>query len=171
MKYNDVVNKENEYKVFLCRLTNGSNVELQANDTCEFENKEVFVFYNFEDDEDSKAYLEEDIAEVLELIEHDWYENHESTFDSMDFKSIEKYLICDDTYQYSNKIELEEILNALNQPIISGAGLGEYSDTQYITSLQSDYGIVFYWSEYDDFSCYGDGFTHHVKIIEGVKKV
>lgn len=31
-----------------------------------------------------------------------------------------------------------------------------------------DFGIVFYWSEYDDFSCYGDGFTHRVKIIEGV---
>ena len=171
MKYNEVVNKENEYKVFLCRLTNGSNIELQVHDTCEFENKEVFVFYNFEDDEDSKAYLEEDIAEVLELIEHDWYENHESTFDSMDFKSIEKYLICDDTYQYSNKIELEEILKALNRPIISGAGWSEDGDMQYITSLKSDYGIVFYWSEYDDFSCYVDGFTHNVKIIDGVKKV
>ena len=89
----------------------------------------------------------------------------------MDFKSIEKYLICDDTYQYSNKIELEGILKSLNQPIISSGGFGEDSDTQYITSLQSDYGLVFYWSEYDDFSCYGDGFTHHVKIIEGVKKV
>ena len=88
----------------------------------------------------------------------------------MDFKSIEKYLICDDTYQYSNKIELEEILKALNQPIISGVGFGEDSYTQYITSLQSYYGIVFYWSEYDDFSCYGDGFTSYVKVISGVKQ-
>ena len=88
----------------------------------------------------------------------------------MDFNFIEKYLVCDDTYQYSNKIELEEILKALNQPIIRGAGCGEDSDTQYITSLQCDYGIVFYWSEYDDFSCYGDGFTSYVKVISGVKQ-
>jgi len=75
MKYNEVVNKENNYKVFLCRLTSGSNVELQVHGTCEFDNKEVFVFYNFEDDEDLKEYLEEDVEEVLEQIEHDWYEN------------------------------------------------------------------------------------------------
>ena len=171
MKYNEVVNKENEYKVFLCRLTNGSNIELQVHDTCEFENKEVFVFYNFEDVEDSKVYLEEDIAEVLELIEHDWYENQESTFDSMDFKSIETYLIDTDTWRYSSREELDQIIKALDNPIISGAGWGDEDTAKYLDSQEKDYGIVFYWSEYDDFSCYGDGFTSHVKIIEGVKKV
>ena len=46
---------------------------------------------------------------------------------------------------------------------------------RYITNgdkkkvLSKDFGVVFYWSEYDDFSCYGDGFIHRVKIIEGVK--
>ena len=119
MKYNEVVNKENEYKVFLCRLTNGSNVELQVHDTCEFENKEVFVFYNFEDDEDMKEYLESDVEEVLELIEFEWYDEHEDSFDNIDLKSIEKYLIDDDVYQYSNTEELDEILKALDQPIIS----------------------------------------------------
>ena len=58
MQYNEVVNKENEYKVYLCKLTNGSTVELQVHDTCEFDNKEVFAFYNFEDDEELKEYLE-----------------------------------------------------------------------------------------------------------------
>ena len=105
------------------------------------------------------------------IFEFDWYEEHEDSFDEMDFKSIEKYLICDDTYRYSNKIELEEILKALNQPIIIGAGWGDNGDIDYIKSLQSDYGIVFYWCEYDDFSCYGDGFSHKVKIIESVKLV
>ena len=118
------------------------------------------MLYNYDDTDDSTEYLEDDVEEILELVEFDWYT--EDSFDEMDFTAIEKYLICDDTYQYSNKAELNEILKALNQPIISGAGLGEYSDTQYITSLQSDYGIVFYWSEYDDFSCYGDGFTKKV---------
>ena len=171
MKYNEVVNKENEYKVFLCRLTNGSNIELQAHETCEFENKDVFAFYNFEDNEDLKVYLEEDIAEVLELIEHDWYENHESTFDSMDFKSIETYLIDTDTWRYSSREELDRIIKALDNPIISGGGWSDEDTAKYLDSQEKDYGIVFYWSEYDDFSCYGDGFTSHVKIIEGVKKV
>ena len=167
MKYNEVVNKENEYKVFLCRLTNGSNVELQVHDTCEFENKEVFVFYNFEDDEDLKEYLESDVEEVLELIEFEWYDEHEDSFDNIDLKSIEKYLIDDDVYQYSNTEELDEILKALDQPIIKCAGWKE--EQKYLNSLDKDFGIVVYWSEYDDFSCYGDGFTHYVKIISGVK--
>ena len=74
MQYNEVVNKENKYTLYLCKLTNGSTVELQVHDTCEFDNKEVFVFYNFEDNEDSKAYFEEDVAEVIELIEHELWD-------------------------------------------------------------------------------------------------
>ena len=171
MNYESVVNEDNDSKVYLCKLKDGRTLQLQVHDTCEFANKDVYVLYNFEDKEDPTAYFECDVEEVLELIEFDWYEEHEDSFDEMDFNSIEKYLICDDTYQYSNKIELEEILKALNQPIIIGADWGEDGNMQYITSLKGDYGIVFYWSEYDDFSCYGDGFTHHVKIIEGVKKV
>lgn len=169
MKYQDVVNKENDAKVYLCKLKDGRTLQLQVHDNCEFPNKAVYVLYNYDDTNDSTEYLEDDVEEILELVEFDWYT--EDSFDEMDFNSIEKYLICDDTYQYSNKIELGEILKALNKPIISGAGWGDNGDMDYIKSLQSDYGIVFYWSEYDDFSYCDDGFTHHVKIIEGVKKV
>ena len=168
MKYNEVVNKENEYKVYLCKLTNGSTVELQVFDTREFDNKEVFVFYNFEDDEE---YLEEDVEEVLEQIEHDWYDQHEDSFENINTDLIDKYLIDSDVWQYSNKGELDEILNALNKPIIEGGGWNDKEDKEYLCSLSKDYGIVFYWCKYDDFSCSGDGFTHHVKVISGVKKV
>ena len=91
------------------------------------------------------------------------FSDYWDSFDSMDFKSIEKYLIQEDVYQYKSKDELTEILVALNEPIIDGSGKKMV--------LSKDFGIVFYWSEYDDFSCYGDGFTHRVKIIEGVKLV
>lgn len=64
MKYKEVVNKENSHKVFLCKLTDGRTIELQVHDTCEYPNKEVFAFYNFEDDEDVKEYPEEDVEEV-----------------------------------------------------------------------------------------------------------
>ena len=169
MKYEDIVNEDNNAKVFLCKLKDGRTLQLQVHDTCEFPNKAVYVLYNYDDPKDSTEYLEDDVEEIIELVEFDWYT--EDSFDEMDFNSIEKYIVCDDTYQYSNKIELEEILKALNQPIISGGGWGDEDTAKYLDSQEKDYGIVFYWSEYDDFSCYGGGFTHHVKIIEGVKKV
>ena len=167
MNYESVVNERNNAKVFLCKLKDGRTLQLQVHDTCEFANKAVYVLYNFEDSEDLKEYLESDVEEVLELIEFEWYDEHEDSFDNMDFKSIEKYLINDDVYQYTNTEELTEILKALDQPIIKGAGWGE--EQKYLNSLDKYFGIVVYWSEYDDFSCYGDGFTHYVKIISGVK--
>lgn len=170
MKYNEVVNKENSHKVFLCKLTDGRTLELQVHDTCEHPNKEVFTFYNFEDVNDSKGYLEEDVEEVLEQIEHSWYDQHEDSFENINTDLIEKYLIDSDVWQYSNREELDEILNALNKPIIKGGGWNDEEDKVYLDSLSKDYGIVSYWCEYDDFS-YSDGFTHHVKLISGVKKV
>ena len=106
-----------------------------------------------------KYYREGEIAEILHEVEfEDEVSDH---WDSMDFKSIEKYLIQEDVYQYKSKDELTDILVALNKPIIDGSGKKMV--------LSKDFGVVFYWSEYDDFSCYGDGFIHRVKIIEGVK--
>lgn len=37
---------------------------------------------------------------------------------------------------------------------------------KYIESLPEDcFGIIYLYSTYDDFDCYGDGFTHYMKII------
>ena len=171
MNYESVVNEYNDSKVYLCKLKDGRTLQLQVHDTCEFANKAVYVLYNFEDKEDLKEYLACDVEEVLELVEFDWYEEHEDSFDSMNFKEIEKYLIDADVYQYSNTEELHEILKALDRPIVQGSGFGEEADKQFLDSLDKDFGIVFYWCEYDDFSCYGDGFTSYVKVISGVKKV
>ena len=171
MNYESVVNEENNAKVYLCKLKDGSELKLQVHDNCEFENKAAYVLYNYEDNNDIKEYLEVDVEEILELIEFDWHDEHPDSFDSMNFKAIEKYLIDADVYQYSNTEELHEILKALDRPIVQGSGFGEEADKQFLDSLDKDFGIVFYWCEYDDFSCYGDGFTHHVKVISGVKKV
>ena len=43
MNYASVVNEYNEYKVYLCKLKDGRTLQLQVYDTCEFENKDVFV--------------------------------------------------------------------------------------------------------------------------------
>ena len=169
MNYASVVNEDNNAKVFLCKLKDGRELQLQVHDNCEYVDRAVYVLYNFEDKDDLQEYLEDDIEEILESIEFCWYDEHQDSFDNIDLKSIEKYLIDDDVYQYSNTEELDEILKSLDQPIIKGAGWEE--EQKYLNSLDKDFGIVFYWSEYDDFSCYGDGFTHYVKIISGVKKV
>jgi hypothetical protein len=169
VNYASVVNEYNDSKVYLCKLKDGRTLQLQVHDTCEFDNKAVYVLYNFEDKEDPTAYFECDVEEVLELIKFDRYEDEEDSFDNVDFKSIEKYLIDADVWQYSNTEELNEILKALDQPIIKGVGWGE--EQKYLNSLDKDFGIVFYWSEYDDFSCYGDGYTSYVKVIGSVKKV
>lgn len=171
MKYQDIVNEDNNAKVFLCKLKDGRKIQLQVHDTCDFPNKAVYVLYNYDDPKDSTEYLEDDVEEIIELVEFDWYEEHEDSFDSMDFKSIETYLIDSDTWQYSNREELDQIIKALDNPIISGGGWSDEDTVKYLDSQEKDYGIVFYWSEYDDFSCYGDGCTPYVKVISGVKKV
>ena len=161
MKYEDVVVEENGHKVYLCKLTDGTELKLQVHDTCESAKIDM-VMYNYESSDD-KQYREDDIAEILHEveIEEDDSSDHWNSFDKMDFESIEKYLIQDSVYRYNTQDELTDILVALNEPFIDGA------DKKMV--LSKDFGIVFYWSEYDDFSCYGDGFTHRVKIIEGVK--
>ena len=35
MKYKDVVVEENSHKVYLCKLTDGTELKLQVHDTCE----------------------------------------------------------------------------------------------------------------------------------------
>lgn len=171
MNYTSVVTADNDGEVFLCKLKDGRTLQLQVHDNCEKSNKAIYVFYNYEDSNDQKEYLESDVEEILELVEFDRQDDYEDSFDNINFKAIEKYLIDTDVWQYSNTNELNEILEALNKPIIKGGGWNEEEDKMYLNTLEKDYGIVFYWCEYDDFSCYGDGFTHHVKIISGVKKV
>ena len=162
LNYKDVVTESNSGRVYECKLTNGSEVRLQVHENCETEHADM-VLYEFDTLSD-KYYRENEVAKILKEVEfEDEDSDHWDSFDNMDFKSIEKYLIQDDVYQYKSKDELANILVALNEPIIDG------SSKKMV--LSKDFGIVFYWSEYDDFSCYGDGFTHRVKIIEGVKLV
>ena len=40
MKYQDTVNKENDGKVYLCKLKDGRTLQLQVHDTCELPTKQ-----------------------------------------------------------------------------------------------------------------------------------
>lgn len=159
MNYDSVVTLENVGCVYVCKLVDGTELRLQLHDNCGSETTGM-VWYDF-NTPNAKYYRENDIVDILYKVEFDEDSDYWDSFDSMDFKSIEKYLIQEDVYQYKSKDELTEILVALNEPIIDGSGKKMV--------LSKEFGVVFYWSEYDDFSCYGDGFTHRVKIIEGVK--
>ena len=165
LNYKDVVTESNSGRVYECKLTNGAEIRLQVHENCETEHTDM-VLYKFDTLSD-KYYRENEVAKILKEVEfEDEYSDHCDSFDSMDFKSIEKYLIQKDVYRYNSKDELTDILVALDEPFIEdGSGSGGREKML----LSKDFGVVFYWSEYDDFSCYGDGFTHRVKIIEGVK--
>ena len=168
MKYKDVVVEQNCSRAYMCKLLDGSEVRLQVHNASDSAQVDM-VLYVYDTNDDT-YYREHQIAEILYEVEVDDEDStYYESFDEMDFESIEKYLIQNDTYQYTNKQELKDIYTALNKPILSGVGiLSDEAESEYLDSVK-DFGIVFYWSEYDDFSCYGDGFTHMVKIIEGVK--
>lgn len=165
MEYKDIVNEANDGQVFLCELEDGSAIAMQVHDNCESATEAKYVLYNFEDVDDLHEYTEEDIKSILEHIHKTFDDEHEPT--NIDVEGLKKFLMQDDVYKFSNKEELKTIYNLLQKPIISGAGWDE--EDKYLDDVKENFGIVFYWSEYDDFSCYGDGFTHYVKIITGVK--
>lgn len=90
------------------------------------------------------------------------------SFEGMDFEAIEEFEIQPNVYKYNSKENLELIINSLNNPIIVDSNLGVDANKVYIDNLETKYGVLYYYTEYDDYSCYGDGFTHYVKIISGV---
>ena len=165
MNYKDVVVEQNNGKVYMCKLLDGSEVCLQVHDTCDSAQVDM-VLYVY-DTNDDIYYREHQISKILYEVEFDDEDlTHYDSFDAMDFDSIQKYLIQKQVYSYQNKEQLKEIYNALNKPIVSGVGLlYDKLEDEYLNYVK-DFGVNFYWSEYDDFSCYGDGFTHRVKIID-----
>ena len=123
--YKDVVTESNSGRVYECKLPNGVEIRLQVHENCETGHTDM-VLYEFDSFSD-KCYREDEVAEILKEVEfEDEESNHWDSFYSMDFKSIEKYLIQDDVYQYKSKDELADILVALNEPIIDGSGKNEF---------------------------------------------
>ena len=170
LKYEDVVNSDNSFLVFSCKMKDGSEKLLQIHDDCNNPLKPNYVLYNFEDTDDSKEYTEKDIDEIIEQVYFD-SENNDQNYDSfegMDFEAIKEFEIQPNVYKYNSKEHLEFIINSLNNPIIVDSNLGFDANKVYIDNLEIGYGVLYYYTEYDDFSCSGDGFTHYVKIISGV---
>lgn len=170
LKYEDVVNSENVYLVFSCKMKDGSEKLLQVQYYCNDPIKPNYVFYNFEDVSDSKEYTEKDIDEIIEQVYFDSDNNDQNydSFEGMDFEAIKEFEIQPNVYAFYSKKNLEFIIDSLNNPIIVDSNLDVDANKVYIDNLETKYGVLYYYTEYDDFSCYGDGFTHYVKIISGV---
>lgn len=170
LKYEDFVNSDNSFLVFSCKMRDGSEKLLQIHDDCKDHLKPNYVFHNFEDVSDLKEYTEKDIDGIIKQVYFDSDSNDQNydSFECMDFEAIKEFEIQQNVYKYESKEHLEFIINSLNNPIIVDSGLGLDANKVYIDSLEIGYGVLYYYTEYDDYSCYGDGFTHYVKIITGV---
>lgn len=163
LTYKDVVVENNSGKVFMCKLSDGSEVRLQVHDTCDSAKIDM-VMYNC-DTTDDTYYRENQISEILYEIEiesEDDYSLEEPEIDNETLKSFTT--ASSNVYKYDSLDELDIIIKTLDEPIVDGLGCSWGED--YRKGLTKSYGLVFFWSEYDDFSC-GNPYTPYCKIIDG----
>ena len=166
LTYKNIVVADNRHKVYSCELTNGEYVRLEVVEGIKIN---TWFLQDYDDLESDKYYLESDIIEIYgELTDLD--EDSEDEEDSeygvkIDTESLLPFLTSiSNVYKYNSMEELDLIVKALDEPIVDGVG---YSwDKDYKKCLSKSYGLLFFWSEYDDFSC-GDPFTPYCKIIDG----
>ena len=167
LNYKDVVKPDNNGKVFLCKVDKGGfiqELELQVH----WDGEHHTQLYDYTDQDDFNEFTEHMVLEIISEVAVEDYEDDEPDVDNIMWKELEEfYMVDDNVFSYSNKQELDEIIKMLDSPIISDTGY----ENNYDHLFKHEYGLVFCWSECDDFSCYGDGFTHHIKVISGVKKV
>ena len=166
LTYKNIVVAENRHKVYSCELTNGEYVRLEVVEGIKIN---TWFLQDYDELESGKYYLESDIVEIYgELTDLD--EDSDDEGDSeygvkIDTESLLPFLTSiSNVYKYDSMEELDLIVKALDEPIVDGVGCSW--DKDYKKCLSKSYGLLFFWSEYDDFSC-GDPFTPHCKIIDG----
>ena len=166
LTYKNVVVAENRHKVYSCEDTNG---EFKRLEVVEGIKMNTWFLQDYDDLESSKYYLESDVVEIYGEIT-DLDENTEDDEDSeygvkIDTEALEPFLTSiSNVYKYDSMEELDLIIKALDEPIVDGVGCSW--DKDYKKCLSKSYGLLFFWTEYDDFSC-GDPFTPYCKIIDG----
>ena len=168
LNYEDVVVAENSYKVYLCKLVEDDGeltYMMQVHDTNESMETDM-VLYHYEEDS-PKEYRKEDVLEIIEEVIEDGdsndYDDPDGEF-PVDFEAIKHLYYEGDVYRFNSKDDLILLYKSMNDPMIAGV----YGD-DYLSKLDEDvFGVVYYWTEYDDYSC-GHPYSYHMKIIFGVK--
>ena len=163
LNYKDVVVGSNSGKVFMCKLNDGSEVRLQVHDTCDSAKIDM-VMYNC-DTTDDTYYRENQISEILYEIAFESEDDYSLEEPEIDYETLKPFITSSsNVYKYNSLDELDSIIKALDEPIVDDLGCSWKED--YKKGLTKSYGLVCFWSEYDDFSC-GNPFTRYCKIIDG----
>ena len=111
----------------------------------------------------TKEYLESDVETYED--QQDYWDKDDEYGVKINTEALEPFLTSvPNVYKYDSMEELDLIVKALDEPIVDGVGCSWKED--YKKGLSKSYGLLFFWSEYDDFSC-GDPFTPYCKIIDG----
>ena len=166
LTYKNVVVAENRYKVYSCELTCGEYKRLEV---VEGSKMNTWILQDYDDVESFKEYLKSDIVEIYgeitDLDEDSEYEEDIEHGVEIDTEALEPFLtsVAND-YKYTSMEELDLIIKSLDEPIVDGVGCSW--DEDYKKGLDKSYGLLFFWSEYDDFSC-GNPYTPYCKIIDG----
>ena len=166
LTYKNIVVAENRHKVYSCEITNGEYARLEVVEGIKMN---TWFLQDYDKLESDKYYLESDIVEIYgELTDLDEDSEDEEDFEygvKIDTESLLPFLTSvSNVYKYDSMEELDLIVKALDEPIIEGLGCSWKED--YKKGLTKSYGLLFFWSEYDDFSC-EDPFTPYCKIIDG----
>ena len=166
LNYKDVVVPENSGKVFMCKLNDGLKIPLQVHDTCDSDVIDM-VLYEYKSHEDV-YYREDNISAILYEMDFEDEEDEDEEYEhgvNVDLETLKPFTTpVSNVYSYNSLEELDVIIKSLDEPIIEGVGCSWEED--YKKGLTKSYGLVFFWSEYDDFSC-GNPFTPYCKIIDG----
>ena len=111
----------------------------------------------------TKEYLESDVETYED--QQDYWDKDDEYGVKINTEALVPFLTSvSNVYKYDSMEELDLIVKALDEPIVDGVGCSW--DKDYKKGLSKSYGLLFFWSEYDDFSC-GDPFTPYCKIIDG----
>lgn len=163
LNYKDVVVENNSGKVFMCKLNSGSEVRLQVHDTCDSAKIDM-VMYNC-DTTDDTYYRENQISEILYEIEFESEDDYSLEEPEIDYETLKSFTTSSsNVYKYNSLDELDSIIKSLDEPIVDDLGCSWKEG--YKKGLTKSYGLVFFWSEYDDFAC-GNPYTPYCKIIDG----
>ena len=165
----DYLNYENDGKQYLIKLKSNQEVVAYV-DEAKLDNPDFYSFYIY----DSCDVLENsEIEEVLQELPEDFTDNCDSCDDGKinlqlalngetacdNCKQRQQGLIkfktsLPNVYKYNSIEELQELYKLLDCPIPNGVDKDWNTETLIVDDLKHSFGLVYTWSNWDDFSDY-----------------
>ena len=151
-KRKDILKKENDQKVFRCVIGNSDIFD---------EEKDLIVCADYYGEITLQDFNSEwDETDFTNQVTRVCYEIDVSEFEGR----LDKWKTnIQDVYSYENLDDLNVLYDEL-----SGSNCVILLDYDTIDSVEDKCGLVFYYTEYDDYAC-GDPYSRYVKVISGAK--